>query len=317
MKSIGLFLCVLLLNYSSQAQRISATDYKFLKKKEDSLKVQSFKLALGRNASDRFIADSIFTRLFVRALKTRHSFNYPFDSIINVSKLYAADSSFRIYTWQLMINENTIRQHGAIQMKTEDGSLKLYPLIDRSDITTNVADTIGNNEGWMGAVYYKIIQKSQGGQTFYTLLGFDENNIRSDKKVMDILQFVNGRPVFGNKIFLRENSNVFQKNMARFVLEYKKEAAARLTYDQELDAIVFDELASETGDAKKKWTLVPDGEYEGFKWINGKWVHTTNIFRGAPPTRYSAPVPVRDAKGKIDETKLKGGEPVVPAFPPN
>lgn len=317
MKSTGLFLCIFLMSYFSEAQRISATDYKFLKKKEDSLKVQSFKLALGRNASDRFTADSIFTRMFVRALKTPHSFNYPFDSLLNVSKLYAPDSSFRIYTWQLMINENTIRQHGAIQMKTTDGSFKRFPLIDKSDVTLNVADTIGSNEGWMGAVYYKIIQKSYGGQTYYTLLGFDENNIKSDKKLMDILQFVNGQPVFGNKLFVRENSNVYQKNMARFILEYKKESGARLTYDQDLDAVVFDELASETGDAKKKWTFVPDGEYEGYKWINGKWVHTTNIFRGAPPTRYSAPLPVRDAKGTIDETKLKGDEPEFPNAPPN
>lgn len=316
MKSRGLLVCSLLLGLWSNAQRISAADYKFLKKKEDSLKVQSFKLALGRNPSDRFTADSIFTRMFVRALKTKHSFYYPFDSILNVSKLYAPDSSFRIYTWQLMINENTIRQHGAIQMKTPDGSFKRFPLIDKSDITINTADTIGNNEVWMGAVYYKIIQKSHGGQTYYTLLGFDENNIRSDKKVMDILQFVNGQPIFGHKIFVRENSNVYQKNMARFILEYKKEASARLTYDQELDAVVFDELASETGDANKKWTLIPDGEHEGYKWINGKWVHMTNIFRGAPPTKYSAPLPVRDAKGTIDETKIKGGEPEVPGSPP-
>jgi len=317
MKSTVLLIGVIFIGYFSMAQRISAADYKLLKKTEDSLKIQSFKLALGRSTSDRFIADSLFTRMFVRALKIKHSFNYPFDSLLNISKLYAPDSSFRIYTWQLMINENTIRQHGAIQMKTADGSFKRFPLIDKSDITSNVADTIGNNEGWIGAVYYKIIRKTHAGQIYYTLLGFDENNIRSDKKVMDILQFVNGQPVFGNKIFVRENSNVFQKNMARFILEYKKEAGVRLSYDPELDAVVFDELVSETGDAKKKWTFVPDGEYEGFKWINGKWVHTTNIFPGAPPTRYSAPVPVRDVKGTVDETKLKGKETAVPTAPPN
>ena len=314
MKKTGVFLFGLIIGFFTYAQRISRPDFLFLKKNEDSLKTQSFKLAMGRNASDRFTADSIFTRMFVRSLKTTNSFYYPFDSLLNISKLYAPDSSFRIYTWQLMINENTIRQHGAIQMKTVDGSFKRFPLLDKSDITTSPADTVGSNEGWMGAVYYKIIQKNYDGQTFYTLLGFDENNIRSDKKVMEILQFINGKPVFGNPLFVIENSNSYKKNIARYILEYKKEATTRLTYDPDLDAVVFDELVSETGDAKKKWTLIPDGEYEGFKWKNGKWVYTKNLFSGTPTIKYSAPLPVRDVKGTINEGKLKGGE-IPPELP--
>src|SRR5690606_40572592 len=55
-----------------------------------------------------------------------------FDSLITISKLSPKDSSFKIFTWQLVINDNLVRQHGAIQMKTNDGSLKLFPLIDKS-----------------------------------------------------------------------------------------------------------------------------------------------------------------------------------------
>lgn len=291
--------------FFANAQRISAPDYRFLQKKEDSMMVQARNISAGREVTDRFLADSIFTRMFVRALKTKNSFYYPFDSLLNVSKLYSPDSTFRIYTWQMVINENRIRQHGAIQMRTPDGSFKRFVLIDKSDVTKNVADTIGNNEGWMGALYYKILQNTYNGRTYYTLLGFDEHSIRSNRKVIDILEFVNGEPVFGNPVFYFENSNVYNRSMARFILEYKKEAAARLTYDQELGAIVYDELVSESGDPKKKWTMVPDGEYEGFKWINGKWVHVTNVFGNTPPQKYSATETIRDAKGNIDETKLK------------
>jgi hypothetical protein len=293
------------------AQQISTVDKIFLLKKEDSLKTVGLKIVQGRNAADRFLADSAFTRIFVRALRTKNSFNHPFDSILNISKLYAPDSSFKIFTWQLIINENIIRQHGAIQIKTSDGSFKVFPLIDKSDIILNQTDSISDNNGWMGAVYYKIIQKKYQGESFYTLLGFDENNIKSDKKIMDILQFVNGKPVFGNKLFVIENSNQFQKQMARFILEYKKEAAARLTFDEDLGAVVFDELTSESNTPNKKWTLVPDGEYNGFLWKNGKWVMTTNLFTGAPPIKYSADKTIRDSKGTIDETRMKGGEPEI------
>ncbi len=290
------------------SQRISAPDLRLLHAKEDSLVIQAERITEGRELSDRVGADSIFTRLLVRALKTNNSFYYPFDSLLNISKLYAPDSSFRIYTWQLIVNDNLTLQHGAIQMRTADGSFKRFPLIDRSNITVNPADTIGSNEGWMGAVYYKIIQRSYNGHTYYTLLGFDQNNIRSDKKIMDILEFVNGQPVFGNKIFVSENSNGYRKNMARFILEYKKEASPRLTYDADLDAIVFDELVSETNEPQKKWTMIPDGEYEGFKWKAGKWVYTTNLFGGSTPKKYSVPQPIRDEKGTIDNSKLKGRE---------
>ena len=293
------------------AQQITNSDKLFLLKKEDSLKTVGLKIVQGRDAADRFLADSAFTRIFVRALRTKNSFTHPFDSIINISKLYAPDSSFKIFTWQLMINENTIRQHGAIQMRTADGSLKVFPLIDKSDMITNQTDSISDNNAWMGAVYYKIIQKEYKGETFYTLLGFDENNIKSDKKIMDVLQFVNGKPVFGSQLFVMENGNQYQKQMARYILEYKKEAAARLTFDEDLGAIVFDELTSESNTPNKKWTLVPDGEYNGFVWKNGKWVLTSNLFAGAPPKKYTAEKTIRDAKGTIDDSKMKGGEPEI------
>ncbi len=311
MKIWAFLLLLFFVNSTLYAQQITSSDKIFLLKKEDSLKTIGLKIVQGRNAADRFFADSVFTRIFVRALKTRNSFNYAFDSIVNISKLFAPDSSYKIFTWQMLINENTIRQHGAIQMKTADGSLKVFPLIDKSDIISNQTDSITDNNAWMGAVYYKIIQKEYKGKIFYTLLGFDENNIKSDKKIMDVLQFVNGKPVFGNKLFVMESSEKSQNQMARYILEYKKEAAARLTFDEDLGAVVFDELTSESNTPNKKWTLIPDGEYNGFVWKDGKWVLTTNLFSGAPPKKYTAEKTIRDAKGTIDDSKMKGGDPQI------
>ena len=126
---------------------------------EDSLKHYARKIINGINSADRFKADSLFTRLFMRTLKTPNSFYYPFDSLQSISRLYAPDSSFRIITWQLIINDRIVRQHGVIQMRTDDGSLKRFPLIDKSDVTQTISDTVGNNLGWIGAIYYNIILK--------------------------------------------------------------------------------------------------------------------------------------------------------------
>ena len=291
------------------AQGIGRAELKVLQQKEDSLKQYANKIIQGINADNRFNADSMFTRVLVRALKTKNSFHYPFDSLQTVSILYSPDSVFRIFTWQLVINENVIRQHGAIQMKTYDGSLKLYPLIDKSDVTTNVQDTIGNHFGWIGAIYYKIIAKRSSNQNYYTLLGFDENNIRSSRKMIEVLNFINDQPVFGGRYFSYEDDAVFKSAHSRYIMEYKKEAGPRLNYDKELDMIIVEHLVSESNEPAKKWTLVGDGDYEGFKWKNGKWVHVEKVFNVVTPDGQAPmPNPIRDPSGNLDENKLKGAE---------
>jgi hypothetical protein len=317
MKKPFIFLFLLLAaTVVSFAQGIGKAELKVLMQKEDSLKTYSVQIIQGINADNRLNADSMFTRVLMRALKTNNSFHYPFDSLQTVSVLYSPDSVFRIFTWQLVINENVIRQHGAIQMRTTDGSLKRYPLIDKSDVTTNITDTIGNNYGWIGAIYYKIILKKNGNQNYYTLLGFDENNIRSSRKIIEVLHFNNDEPIFGGSYFSGEKADGFSKWQSRYIMEYKKEAGPRLNYDKELDMIIMEHLVSESNEPKKKWTLIGDGDYEGFVWKGNKWMHVDKVFNvvtpnGEPPV----PNPIRDPAGNIDEKKLKGAEEEVPPAP--
>jgi hypothetical protein len=301
------------------AQRISVADFSSLKKQEDVMKPTALNIIQGITSKDRFLADSLFTRQFVKALTTKNSFYYTFDSLITISQLFAPDSSFKIFTWQMMINDNVIRQHGALQMRTNDGSLKLFPLIDKSDVTQNQLDTIGNNKGWMGAIYYRIVQTKSGNQNYYTLIGFDENNIRSNKKVIEVLHFQNGEPTFGGRFFSFENGKNAKSAQSRYVVEYKKGASPRLNYDEELDIIIMEHLVSEENAPNKKWTLVGDGDYEGFKWRNGKWFYQDKVFNQVTPLGQSpVPNPIRNDDGTVNENKLKGADaqdekPVVPA----
>lgn len=309
MPRILFILLFLSFGFCDFAQPVAPADIKILKKKEDSLKVLALKIIQGRTSSDRFTADSQFTRTFVRALKVNNSIAYPFDSLTTISKLSPPDKSFRIYTWQMVINDYVVRQHGAIQMKTSDGSLKLLPLIDKSDITQNMADTVGNNFGWMGAVYYKLIQKQAFGRNYYTLLGYDENSLKSNKKIIEVLTFNNGEPVFGGSYFSMPDNALSKGFTNRVVIEYKKNASPRLTYDPEQDMIIMEHTISETGEPQKKYTYIPDGDYEGLKWKDGKWVYIDKVYTqttklGEEPV----PNPIRDDKGNLDETKLKNNE---------
>ena len=284
------------------AQRISSSEKIILQKKEDSLKTFAYQILNGRNAEDRFTADSQFTKTFVRALQIKNSFFYPFDSLISIAKVVPPDSTFKIFTWQLVINGDVIRQHGAIQMNTPDGSLKLFPLIDKTDLINNLADTITSNRAWIGAIYYSIIEEKAFGKTYYTLLGFDDNNLNSDRKFIDVLTFKNGEPVFGAPLFSFKG---LHNDIDRYVMEYKKNASPKLAYDKDMGLIIYEHLISETGEPLKKYTYIPDGDYEGLKWKDGKWVYIEKIFnQKTPEGQEPVPQPILDANGNIDESKL-------------
>lgn len=319
MKIIQQVILFCLLPFLSQAQ-LSPSNRNDLVKKEDSLKIHAKEILFGLELNDRFIADSIFTRQFVEALKTPYSFQYPFDSLESISRLYAPDSSFRIITWNLYINDANARRHGAIQMRTTDGSLKLFPLLDKSEEFKDIAQPITDNLNWVGAVYYRILLKEYGGKKYYTLIGFDENDLRSNRKIIDILQFENGKPVFGAPLFSFPSNSIFPKKTNRFVMEYKRNAGVRLNYDETMDLIVMEHLISETNEPNKKYTLIGDGDYEALKWMEGKWTYVSKIFFEITPDG-QAPLPnkILDDKGNIDESKVPGfkDEPTKPASKKN
>ncbi|HTJ10456.1 MAG TPA: hypothetical protein VL547_00445 [Dinghuibacter sp.] len=251
-----------------------------LRSYEDSLTANGAQIVNGRDASERFEADSQFTRTLVRALKEPYSFEYPFDSLQNVSHLYAPDSSFRVFTWEVMVSEDSYRRHGAIQMRTPDGSLKLFALIDRTDATDHPLDTVTNNTYWIGNIYYRIVLKKYLGKNYYTLLGYDEHNLASTRKWIEVLTFdAEGKPVFGGRYFVFNAGDPVQPGpIDRYMIEYKKDCGARIQYDPDLGLIIVDHLISESNEPEKKYTLVPDGDYEGFRWVNGKWVHINKVF---------------------------------------
>jgi hypothetical protein len=273
----ALFAAALLVQTHAFGQKLDAADKKLLQQKEDTLKKLSWDMVFNEKPGERFRSDSNFTRTLVRALKVKNSFYYPFDSL-NVSKLYSPDSVFRIFTWQLKKDEYVYLQKGAIQMNTRDGSLKLFPLFDYSMFTSNPEDSVRTRNNWIGAIYYRIIKKEHNGRSYYTLLGFDDFAISSNKKWMEVLHFDdNGEPVFGGPLISFKNDTTKKAVQSRFCIEYKKEAKTFFNYDPERDLIVFDHLISETNEPGRKETYIPDGDFEAFKWQDGQWVHVERL----------------------------------------
>lgn len=291
----------------TEAQTVSPTLRKDLARREDSLKVFADRMINAPEAPERFRSDSNFIRGLVRSLVQKNSFYYPFDSLRTISILYAPDSSFRIFTWQLKKDEYVYLQKGAIQLNTPTGDLKLFPLFDYSMYTGKPVDSIRSKDNWIGAIYYRIIMKEYRGKKYFTLLGFDDYAISSNKKWMEVLTFNDrNEPIFGGPFISFKEDTTRKPVQARFVIEYKKEANTLFNYDSEMDMIVFDHLISETEEPEKKNTYIPDGSYEGFKWKDGQWVHVDKIFDfKLQDGQFPVDDKLRDDQGNIDEKKLE------------
>ncbi len=301
------FLLMLSFSVGIFSQKITSSDMKKLRAKEDTLIDYSFYLNTDTLPEERMVSDSVFTKTLVRALQIKNSFYYPFDSVVGISKIYAPDTSFRIFTWVISYDDHYARQRGAIQLRTADGSLKLLPLRDVSEFTDKPLDSVRTRGNWIGSMYYNIIKTLYKGKSYYTLFGFDNNTAMSSMKWIEVLTFnEKNEPVFGGPFFTYEKDSIPKPPKYRIGVEFKKGARILVNYIEEENIILVDHLISESDQPDLAWTYIPDGDQEGFKWENGKWVHIDKVFTYKLQDG-QAPVgdPILDPKGNKDEKKLQ------------
>lgn len=212
-----------------------------------------------------------FARQLVRALKIENSWSYPFDKLkkkINI--IYPEDKTFRIFNWAIAPSDVTRRYYGAIQLPSSQ--LKLYGLIDHAvELGKGAADSVLTGGKWMGCLYYRIIDKEVDGHKIYTLFGLNSGNAQSNKKFLDALELTPSGPVFGAQIFGIRSEAYPSRRVSRFILEYKKDVNVSMNWDNDLNAIMFDRLVSQINDPNRKYTYVPSGQYDGFRWDGREW----------------------------------------------
>lgn len=241
---------------------------------EDTLGVLGYAIVNDSVESERFAACKVFITTLVRALKIENSYKYPFDQLKMVSILAPPDSSFRIFTWQLFVNDSTYRYYGSIQVNSK--TLKLFPLIDRSfEMTEFPSFEALPPDRWYGALYYGLRQFDTKQGRKYLLLGYDSYAFFEKRKLIDVLSFdKEGKPVFGADVFEKETP----KPQFRNYIQYSAEAQVRLNWDEQYQMILQDHLIPWDSPFGRGTTMVPDGSYEGYKLEKGKWKYLEKAF---------------------------------------
>ena len=266
---LNFFLITILSTASINAQdKISIAQF------EDSIKTSINQLIVERTDDGRQIINNKIIALFDKILLKRESFNYPFDSLKNISKLTASDSMARVINWNLPKQNGEYQYFGYIQLLDKKRKkLKLFKLNDTSnEIEKPEFEKLGA-ENWFGSLYYHIETNTDGKNTYYTLLGWDGNNNFSNKKLIECFYFNGKKLVFGPPIFKMET-----EVKSRLIFEYAKQAKMMVRYDKKIKMIVYDHLAP----SHKKFTgqymyYGPDMSQDGIQFIDGHWVIKPNL----------------------------------------
>ena len=291
------FAFVLLAGGRSWAQeRITPHDLEKMQIMEDSM------LVTVDSMYEAFLPDSHigyserFIRQLVKTLKIPNSYQYPFNKLkerINI--MYADDQAFRIFNWDVDMSDIFKRYYGAIQLPSEN--LKLYGLTDCSQqILKGAEDSTFTGGKWYGAMYYRIMATEVGGHKMYTMFGYSSASPLSNKKILDPLIITDNSITFGAPVFGIGSKNFPRQPIKRFILEYKKGVHVSMNWDKEHNVIVFDNLSSQINDPNRKYTYVPSGQYDGFRWDNGMW----NYLHDLIPIN-----PVQDGETPEDEGQKK------------
>jgi len=249
----------------------------------DSLKALSFEVINNPEEPERYNANYKMVKTLINALQLPNSFNLSFDSLKTISVLTPPDRRFRIFTWHLMNQDGSYRYYGTIQMNNASGKLQMFPLVDYSPTFSSPQDSVTTNSDWYGAQYYKVIPVTYGVSTpYYVLLGWKGNNVKSTKKVIEVLYFKNGKAIFGMPVFDGDKERAGKK---RIVFEYNRQVSSLLNYLPKEGTIVFDHLAPPDPKMTGKFeSYGPDMSYDGFKLVNGRWKFVEDLQLKNSPT---------------------------------
>ncbi len=281
------FIIIIFFSFSSNcfSQNVNM---KLIKEYEDTLKIIANDIMFGKTMSDRENANNGFIKILKEVLSYEKSFRYKFDSLSTISILEPEDQSFKLFNWILKSDNGAFKYFALIQYKNKKrGKYEIIELNDNSENIRNPNNLNLDSKNWYGCLYYKIIYIKKSGRKFYTFLGWDGNDGKSTKKIIDIL-------IFGGKNKVRFGLPIFKlkdrKTQKRYILESDSKTTFSLNYNEKNKSIYFNNLIPIKKELKgMEEYYIPEGSFNSFEYVNGKWVFKEDI----------------DAKGKGNTLKNK------------
>lgn len=262
--------CFLLLVFSAKGQDSPAFPEILDTEKElDSLFTELYTLEDSPKRDSLNIG--IISRLS-ESLETWDGYHFRWDSLNNIGNLFSEDRNMRVFTWYLQKQNGEYKYYGIIALRFETGLINkkeefaVIELMDRSSSVNSPEKKYLGPEEWYGCVYYNIKTFSHRGNPYYVLSGFDFNNNFSNKKLLEVLQVKDNKPVFGAEFHNKE------KLQQRMIFEYSATIAMTLRFDDNLNMFVYDHLSPFNPIFRGSYRFYgPDGSFDAIRFDNGEF----------------------------------------------
>jgi hypothetical protein len=274
-----------------------------LRQREDSLYVLLNNLRESETNKELFASNTLFKDYLHETITNENAFSYRFHTLTTLGSIYSPDSSLRIFTWNIELEDFSQKYFCYIMhLNDRTNSFDIIELVDNSMmIPARPTEVLAANE-WYGALYYKIIPKKKGSKMYYTLLGYDANNTMSNIKLIDVLYFTGKTAKLGYPFFKTK-----EETLKRVFFEHSEKAYMSLKYEEQYDRVIYDHLSPETPSMTGYYSYyVPDFSYDAFVYHKDKWVLVEDVIGVNKATNKDLVVLVdKNNDGKVKEVKLK------------
>ena len=230
-----------------------------LEKIEEQMAALQNEIAKGSTDEVRTSASEDMKELLILAFDEDGVFDYPFDKAFMISTIKSPDNMFRFFNWSQPLKDGSYIYYAFVLFP---GKGEYVELKDTGELSRDIENKQLAASDWYGALYYEILPVELKKETYYIIMGWNGNDILTNKKVLDVLSI--GKK---NKITLGKAVFETHEGMAsRIVLEYAEQARVNLRYMESKDAIIYDRLEpEELGLTGNYAYYVPSTAYNGYK----------------------------------------------------
>jgi hypothetical protein len=204
------------------------------------------------------------------------SFPYPFDTLNNViTCMYSDDKVCRIINWNIPKPDASYIYYGYVQhFDKKENKVTTTKLQDGRGSISNPEKATLKADKWFGALYYEIIPtKIDRKERVYVLLGWEGYSLNANRKIIDVMYFNDGKPLFGKDIF--EMSKGVQK---RVIFTYNYRAKMKLSWDKNIGMIIFDKLERvPTLPQNMEGNMAPSMLFDALDWDDSVWKFKENV----------------------------------------
>jgi len=215
--------------------------------------------------------------ILAETLVIPEAYHHKFDSLMMIGKIYAPHKNFRIFNWNHSSLDGTYRYFALIVIPGKKGEHnKVIRLTETRDSIARPDQQILSVDQWLGCLYYKITPKKRGkdGKDYYALLGVDMHNLKTKKKIIEILSLdENKNPQLGAPII---QLNKWTKH--RVIFEFSAQQNMYLEYNRCKRRIEMDHLAPPMPYLLGRYEYYePDQFRDALKFKRGQWKHLKDI----------------------------------------